>query len=391
MILRKLTAQVEALLREGPAVALLGPRQVGKTTLAREVASRLSDGAVYLDLERPADRELVLDPLPFLSAQAGKLVIIDEVQKAPELFAALRGIIDDRRRAGHRTGQFLLLGSASRELLRQSSESLTGRIAYCELTPLRVDEARDMDQDTHWLRGGYPESLLANSEASSFRWRQNYITQYLERDVPLLGIRTPTETLRRMVTMIAHGTGSPFNASQLAASLGLVPTTITNHVDMLADLMLVRRLQPWFANVGKRLVKSPKVYLRDSGLIHATLNLPDLRAVLSHPVMGFSWEAFVIEQLASCVGTGATCWYYRTSAGAEIDLLLEFPGSRLWAIEIKRSTTPKAGKGFHIACDDLKPERRIIIYSGDHAYSAPHGLDILPLRQAIAEAISKAA
>ena len=369
------------------SVAILGPRQVGKTTLALEVAS--SRPSVYLDAERPEDRRILADPVEYLNAQTGKLVIIDEVQRMPDLFSSLRGIIDFRRRGGENAGHFLLLGSASRDLLQQSSESLAGRIVYGELTPLVVDEVvgvpKSVELDQLWLRGGFPGSLLAGSGPSSLTWRRNFITQYLERDIPLLGIRTPTETMRRMWTMLATAQGCQFNASQYAASLGLSPNTISSHVDILCDLMLMRRLLPWFANTGKRLVKSPKLYWRDCGLLHALLGIPTQRDLLSHITLGASWETFVIEQLICAAGAHVNPWYYRTTAGAEIDLLLEFAPGRLWAIEVKHSSKPVPSKGFHFASADVGAQRRIVVYTGRHRYSDSNGVEYLPLVEALSD------
>lgn len=364
-----------------PAVAILGPRQVGKTTLAFEIGE--SRPSVYLDLELPEDRRILIDPVPYLEAQEGKLVILDEVQRAPDLFSALRSVIDQRRRAGYRTGQFLLLGSASRDLLRQSAESLAGRIVYDELTPLMADEAEETPLDELWLRGGFPESLLARSGNASLSWRRSFITQYLERDIPLLGVRTPAETLRRLWTMIASTQGGIFNASAFASNLGISSQTVSAHVDMLSDLLLLRQLRPWSVNIGKRLVKAPKVYWRDSGVLHALLSIANQRDLLGHIVMGTSWEGFVIEQLIAAAGREAKPWYYRTSAGAEVDLLLEVQPDVLWAIEVKHGSAPNPSKGFHIACDDVGAARRIVIHTGERDYVGSNGVEYLPLRTAM--------
>lgn len=383
MISRNAEAHIRHLLAQFPAVALLGPRQVGKTTLARALATGTKPPPVYLDLEQPEDRAVLSDARQYLEAQPGRLVIIDEVQRLPALFDTLRGVIDKRRRAGEKAGQFLLLGSASRELLRQSSESLAGRIAYRELTALRIDEETGVSPDALWLRGGFPDSTLAASDTDSMRWRRNFITTYVERDLLLAGLRTPTETLRRLWSMLAHLHGTEINASRVAASLGLAAKTVSHHLDLLADLMLARRLQPWFTNVGKRLVKSPKFYWRDSGVLHALLGLNGNEQLLSHPVAGKSWEGFVIEQLTASVGDLGTPWFYRTAVGAEIDLLIERPDGTLWAFEIKRSAAPVVQRGFHTACDDVKVKRRVVVHGGDKSFPMPNGIEALPLIEAM--------
>lgn len=385
MIPRKAEAEVRQLLKQFPAVAILGPRQVGKTTLARAVTASTKPAPVYLDLEQPEDRAVLADARQYLDAQRGKLVVIDEVQRLPALFDTLRGVIDARRRAGERAGQFLLLGSASRELLRQSSESLAGRIAYRELTVLRADEETGLARDALWLRGGFPESALAPGDAASMRWRRNFITTYVERDLLLAGLRTPVETLRRLWTMLAHLQGTVVNASQVAASSGVAAKTVSHHIDLLSDLMMARRLQPWFVNVGKRLVKSPKVYWRDSGVLHALLGIETLEQLLGHPIAGESWEGFAIEQLTAAMGDRGTPWFYRTIAGAEIDLVIERPGGALWAYEIKRTSAPVVERGFHIACDDIKAARRIVVHGGDKNFPMPNGAEALPLVEAMAD------
>ena len=385
MILRRAEADIKALLKQFPAVAILGPRQVGKTTLARQLTASSKPTPTYLDLEQPEDRAVLADARRYLDTQRGRLVVIDEVQRMPALFETLRGVIDARRRDGEQAGQFLLLGSASRDLLRQSSESLAGRVAYRELTIFRIDEKSGLDTNSLWLRGGFPESALATDDAASMRWRKNFITTYVERDLLLAGLRTPAEALRRLWSMLAHLQGSDINASQVAASLGLAAKTVSHHIDLLSDLMMARRLQPWFVNVGKRLVKSPKVYWRDSGVLHALLGIETHEQLLGHPIAGKSWEGFVIEQLTAAMSDRGTPWFYRTTTGAEIDLLIERPGGALWAYEIKRSSTPSIEKGFHIACDDIKAKRRIVIHGGDHRYPMANKIEALPLIDAMLE------
>lgn len=372
MIKRRQSQHIIAALARQPAVALLGPRQVGKTTLALDIADQRP--SIYLDLEAPADRARLADPELYLADHEDKLVILDEVQRVPDLFQTLRGLIDAGRRQGRRAGRFLLLGSASVDLLQQSSESLAGRISHIELGPLEPLEIDEDSLDVLWVRGGFPESFLASDNADSLAWREDFIRTYLERDVPQLGPRIPAETLRRFWTMLAHQQGGLLNAARLAAALGVSGQTVMRYGDLLVDLLLIRRLPAFHRNVGKRLVKAPKVYVRDSGIVHALLGLGDRDAVLGHPVAGGSWEGFVIESLLASAPARTEAWSYRTAAGAEIDLLLALPGDRLWAIEIKHSLAPKVDRGFHNACADLNPQRKLVVYAGKEHY--PLGEDI---------------
>jgi predicted AAA+ superfamily ATPase len=367
MIPRRLRAALTSALAEVPAVALLGPRQAGKTSLALEVAK--ARPAVYLDLESEADRAKLSEPELYLPRHEGKLVILDEIQRTPELFSTLRGLIDQGRRRGLRTGRFLVLGSASIELLKQSSESLAGRIRYLELAPLDAGEVGGEQLDALWLRGGFPESLLAHSDAASLRWRTDFIRTYLERDIPQLGPRIPADTLRRLWTMLAHQQGGLLNAAALARALAVDGKTVASYLDLLVDLLLVRRLSPWHGNVRKRLVKSPKVYVRDCGLVHALLGIAEREALLAHPVAGGSWEGLAVESLIGAAPGGAEAYFFRTAAGAEIDLLLKLPGRRKpWAIEIKRGLAPTIERGFHLACDAVRPERRLVVYGGTERF-----------------------
>jgi len=361
---------------EFPAVAVLGPRQVGKTTLAQDVAGGVS--SVYLDLESPADRNKLQAPELYLADHLDELMVFDEVHRQPDLFEVLRGDIDRGRRAGRRVGRFLLLGSASMDLLRQSGESLAGRIAYLELTPFDVLEIDDAD--LLWVRGGFPDSLLAKSERASMRWRENFIRTYLERDIPGFGPRIAAETLRRFWTMLAHQQGGLLNASSIARGLGVTSVTVGNYLDLMVDLLLVRRLEPWFADTKKRLVKSPRVYLRDAGLCHTLLGIASKDHLLAHPVVGGSWEGFVIENLISVSPEGAEHHFYRTSAGAEIDLVISFPGGDRWAIEVKRSTSPKPERGFHYAREDVEPSRSLIVYPGQDHYRIAEDVEVIGLR-----------
>lgn len=381
MIVRNHLKRVEDALDAQAGVVLLGPRQVGKTTLAQDIAETRE--AIYLDMERTADRQILEEPDLYLDAQMGKLVVIDEVQLMPGLFGALRGQIDRRRRAGHRTGQFLLLGSASNTLLQQSAESLAGRVSYHELTPFTLDEVGRGALQRLWLRGGFPESFLAQSDRASLSWREDFIRTYLERDIPSFGLRIPAETLRRFWTMLAHEQGGLLNAAKLAAGLGVSGQSIARYLDLLVDLMLVRRLPPWHANTGKRLVKSPKVYIRDAGLTHALLGIETAEALLGHPVVGGSWEGFCIENLIAAAPRGTEASFYRSSAGAEIDLILKLPGGALWAIEVKRTTSPKVTRGFHIAADDLDVAERLLVYAETREVPGQGGLRAMPLSAAI--------
>ena len=375
MIGRRLQAQLRGLLAEYPAVVLLGPRQVGKTTLALEIAEMMD--SVYLDLESTADRAKLSDVELYLRDHEDRLVIFDEVHRVPDLFRSLRGLIDRGRRKGKRAGRFLLLGSASMDLLRQSGETLAGRVAYLELNPFDVLEVDASARDRLWVRGGFPDSFLASNDGRSLVWRENFIRTYLERDVPQLGPRIPAETLRRFWVMLAHTQGGLLNAATLARGLGVDGKTIAKYLDLMVDLLLVRRLRPWHKNIGKRLVKSPKVYVRDSGITHALLGLGDKEEILGHPVVGPSWEGFVIENLLSVAPERADAGFYRASGGAEIDLVLTFPGQRVWAIEIKRSLDPKPVRGFHSGCKDVKPDARFVVYPGDERFSISRNIEAI--------------
>lgn len=377
MIERSHRKSVEKALENQAGVVLLGPRQVGKTTLAQDIAE--SRDAVYLDMERSADRQVLEEPDLYLDEQAGRLVVIDEVQLIPDLFGALRGQIDRRRRQGYRTGQFLLLGSASNTLLHQSAESLAGRVSYHELTPFMLPEIGMNAMSTLWLRGGFPDSYLAKNDRASLTWREDFIRTYLERDIPSFGLRIPAETLRRFWTMLAHEQGGLLNAAKLAGNLGVSGQSVARYLDLLVDLMLVRRLPPWHSNAGKRLVKSPKVYIRDSGLTHALLGIEAQEDLLGHPVIGGSWEGFCIENLIAAAPRGTEASFYRSSAGAEIDLVLKLPRGQIWGIEIKRTTSPKVTRGFHIAVEELEVSERILIYADGKDVPGQGGIRAMPL------------
>ncbi len=381
MIERSHRKSVEEALENQAGVVLLGPRQVGKTTLAQDIAE--SRDAVYLDMERTADRQVLEEPDLYLDEQVGRLVVIDEVQLLPDLFSALRGQIDRRRRQGHRTGQFLLLGSASNTLLHQSAESLAGRVSYHELTPFMLPEVGSDAMSTLWLRGGFPDSYLAKSDRASLTWREDFIRTYLERDIPSFGLRIPTETLRRFWTMLAHEQGGLLNAAKLAGNLGVSGQSVARYLDLLVDLMLVRRLPPWHSNAGKRLVKSPKVYIRDPGLCHALLGIETHEDLLGHPVVGGSWEGFCIENLIAAAPRGTEASFYRSSAGAEIDLVLKLPRGQIWGIEIKRTTSPKVTRGFHIAAEELDVSERVLVYADEKDVPGQGGVRAMPLMGAL--------
>ncbi len=365
MIDRLIENKIKEALQRSPSVALMGPRQVGKTTIAITISA--STPSIYLDLENRLDLQKVNDIHSFHDANRSKLIILDEVQRLPEIFASLRGIIDQERRIGNKFQQFLFLGSASIDLLKQSSESLAGRISYIEMYPINLLEFNELN--TLWLRGGFPESLLATSNNNSVDWRRDFIKTYLERDIPQLGPRIPAQTLERFWTMLAHHQGSVMNAANLARNLDLSGVTISRYLDLMTDLLLVRKLKPWTFNIGKRLVRSPKIYVRDSGICHALLDISNYNQLLGHPVVGGSWEGFVIENLLSIAPANVQAYYYGTPGGAEIDLLLVFSGVEKWAIEIKRSSAPSIKKGFYIACDDVQPDKRFVVYAGTDEFS----------------------
>lgn len=375
MIQRRLENSIKSLLERHPAVALLGPRQVGKTTLALSLGA--SSTSAYLDLETPSDRAKIAEPESYFASHVDDLVILDEIQRVPELFAVLRGIIDRGRREGRGVGRFLILGSASRDLLRQSSESLAGRIAYTELGGFDALEVGTTPTELEQLfvRGGFPGSFLTDSDAASFEWRQAFIRTYLERDMPLLGSHVPVETLRRFWTMLAHAQSGLWNAAWIASGLGMSGQSIGRYLDLFVDMLLVRRLEPWVSNAGKRMIRSPKVYMRDSGITHALLGITDAESLAGHPVVGASWEGFVIETLIAVSPIGTEAYFYRTASGVEADLVLVFPDKRRWAIEIKRTRAPKVERGFHIACADITPDRAFVVYTGEESFALAEGVE----------------
>lgn len=374
MLNRRLYPIIRHALEQFPAVALLGPRQAGKTTLARAITSSRV-GSLYLDLERPSDLAKLVDPELLLSRHADHLVVLDEIQRRPELFSILRALIDDNRRPG----RFLLLGSASPQLLKQASESLAGRISFHELSPFDVSEVQltQAELAKFWLRGGYPLSWLAKTEEASVAWRESFIVTHLERDIPAFGIRVPGTTLRRFWQMLAHLHGQMWNASRLASSFGVSAPTVQHYLEILEATYMVRRLPPLHANLSKRLVKSPKIYLRDSGLLHALLGLRSLDDLAGHPVVGASWEGWVLEQIAQLLPSPWQLSFYRTAAGAEIDVVAERGNQRI-GFEIKFSSAPTLSRGFWSAVGDLELERAYVIAPVETGYPLGQNVEVIP-------------
>ena len=380
MIDRKIYPFLKEALARQAAVVLLGPRQVGKTTLAQELGKE--ESSIYLDLEWPEDRQKLENPGLFFGKHEDKLVILDEIHRVPEIFQPLRTIIDQGRRKNKGTGRFLLLGSASLELLNQSGESLAGRVEYIDLPPLNCLEIKEDENELNqlWLRGGFPDSFLAKNEKNSLAYRMNFIRTYLEREIPQFGSRIASQTLERFWTMLAHSQGSIINASQLSRSLMLSAKSVTSYVDLFTDLLLVRKIPPYFANIKKRMVKSPKVYIRDSGLLHGLLGIRDFENLLGHPIIGNSWEGFVLENLINCSPVGTKSSFYRTSGGAEVDLVLELPGKQApWVFEVKHGTMGKLNKGFYYAVEDIAPEKSFVVHKGKDSFPIDQQTEALSL------------
>lgn len=360
-----------------PVVALLGPRQVGKTTLAFQLARNpdIMGGKefYYLDLELDTDLSKLIDPESYLRRFENRLLIIDEVQRKPDLFRLIRGLVDIRKRAGEKAGHFLLLGSASRDLLQQSSETLAGRIRYLELSPFTALEIHKTDPlgfspEKLWFRGGFPDSYLASTDNESWSWRNDFISAYVERDIPFMGPNISASRMKRFWSMLAHYHGQQVVLTELGKSLEVSHTTIKSYLDILTDFYMVRQIQPWYGNSKKRLIKSPKIYIRDTGILHKLLNISDFESLLGHPVVGFSWEGFVAENIIVNLSDKWRYSYYRTTSQTEIDLVLEGPRNEVWAIEIKRSAAPTLKNRFHTACDDIGATKKFVIYSGLERY-----------------------
>ncbi len=384
MIERKRFQQLVKALHSMPVIALIGPRQVGKTTLALQVANKLDKPVTYIDLESDADFNKLTDAEAYLKRFSGQLLIIDEVQRKPDLFRLLRVIVDERKRKGERTGHFLLLGSASKDLLQKSSESLAGRIRYMELTPftvleLKENEKEDFDLERLWLRGGFPDSYLAPDEEESQEWRRDFFATYAERDIPSMDIGVSATQLKRFWKMLAHYHGKQINLSEFGRNLEVSHTTVRNYLDLLTDFYMVRQLTPWSGNVKKRLVKTPKIYIRDSGLLHSLFQISNMETIFSHPIIGASWEGFVVENIINQLDVRWDYTYYRTATQAEIDLVLHTPDNEIWAVEIKRTIAPKLTRGFYDASKDIKATHKWLVNANNDRYPLPNDVEVIGL------------
>lgn len=357
-----------------PAVGIVGPRQVGKTTLAKNL--RLETEIHYLDLESAADRQKLTDPALYLANYSDKTVVLDEIQQMPELFAELRGIID----ADRRPGRFILLGSASPELMRKSADSLAGRIGYIELTPLLQQEIGADNQQNLWIKGGFPLSYLATTERASLIWRKNFIRTYVEKDLAMLGLSAEARTIERFWRMLSAVHGNLWNAESIGRSMGLTAPTINRYLDFMEGAFLIRRLLPYSVNIRKRLVKSPKIYLRDSGVLHAFKEISNFDQLFADPQVGASWEGYVIEQIIAATKTDMQPYFYRTQQGAECDLLLERNNEIVAAIEVKFSSSPKVGKGFRISMEDTNAKHGYVIAPVNETYPIAENITVLTLQ-----------
>lgn len=360
MLTRNAETDLWELLGFFPVVAIVGPRQVGKTTLAKEMLTRMGREATYLDLENPEDAAKLTDPVLFLKSHADRCVVLDEIQRMPQLFPVLRSMVDLQREPA----RFLLLGSATPDLIRDSSESLAGRIAYRELTPFNLTEVYHDDSDDllmHWFRGGFPDAFLAPSDRMSVRWQSGFIQTYVERDLPLLGLDIDRTVIRKLWTMVAHIHANVLNMSNLGRSLGVTSVTVKKYLSFLEGAFLIRQLQPWSVNLGKRLVKSPKIYVRDSGALHRLLGIPTAGALLMHPSVGASWEGYAVEQVIQLLPDDVEGYYYRTHEGAECDLVLVRGGRPIAGIEVKHTSVPKLTKGTLQSFADLGASMNFIL------------------------------
>jgi hypothetical protein len=380
IIKRNITDAIIDRLKTNPAVALLGARQVGKSTIAGMIIKKFPN-AIYLDLERPADLNKLTDPEAFFQQFKNRLICLDEIQRSPEIFTILRGVIDRNKR----NTQFLILGSASRDLIKQSSESLAGRISYIEISPFTQSEVHFITPDKHWLRGGYPRSLLAEKNKTSIQWREDYIRTFLERDIPQLGFRIPANTLGRFWRMLSHSHGQVLNSSKLAGSMGVSSHTIRKYIDILEQTFIVRVLPPYTINTKKRLIKSPKVYIRDSGILHSLLWIETMEDLFANPIYGSSFEGFIIENILTRLSRWQAS-YYRTSNGAEVDLVLT-KGNRTIAVEIKSSTSPKVSKSFWSSLETIAPDQTYIIAPVEDTYPIAENVLVMPLHIFIREEV----
>ncbi|MDQ6812172.1 MAG: ATP-binding protein [Bacteroidota bacterium] len=387
MIERKLNNEVKILLKQFPAVAILGARQVGKTTMAKEIAAVQKKPTLYLDLENPLDVRRLEDPFTFLTDNKDKCVIIDEVQTIPSLFSVLRSVIDNDRR----NGRFILLGSASPQLVKGVSESLAGRIAYRELSPVNVLELPEkITIQKHWLRGGFPSALLARSDKAAAEWINSFVRSYVERDLgSLFGVDLSGNTIARLLSMLAHVNGSVWNAEMMARSLGVTAPTVNRYVDFLEGAFLVHRLPAFFINTRKRLVKAPKVYIRDTGLLHQLSNVPNIIYLKGHPVVGSSWEAYVVEQINQLKANGIDLYFYRTQAGSEYDIVLARGIKPVACIEVKLNNAPAISKGNYQSIADLKTKKNFIVVPDAEEYRTKEGIVICTLPNLLTKYLPK--
>jgi uncharacterized protein len=372
MITRTLQADISRLLKAFPAVCILGPRQVGKTTLAKTLAGTFKKAALYLDLENPLDQRRLADPFTFLTDNADRCIILDEIQVMPHLFAVLRSVID----ANRRNGKFILLGSASPQLVKGVSESLAGRIAYRELTPLNILELPDsINKNKHWLRGGFPSSLLNRSEAMATEWMNGFIRSYIERDLTVLfGVEFTASITTKLLSMLAHTHGQVWNAEMISRSIGITGPTVNRYIEFLQGAYLIHKLQPFHINTKKRLVKAPKIYIRDSGMLHAISNIGKMNTLRGHPIAGNSWEGYVVEQVLQAMPAGLQLYYYRTQAGAECDIVLARGVHPIASIEVKLNNAPTITKGYYQSIDDLKTKKNFVVVPDVENYKTTNGI-----------------
>ncbi len=377
MIKRKLISAILNSIDNFPIVGIIGSRQVGKTTLAKQIVKLIKKQSIYLDLELPSDINKLRSPELYLKGHENKLVIIDEIQRQTNLFPLIRALIDQNRQ----NGRFLILGSASPDLMKNSSESLAGRIYYHTLSPFNLGEINKTNYKKLWLRGGYPGSFLATNNSISFQWRESFIKTHLARDLPQLGININSIKLYRFILMLCHSHGQLLNISRIANSLDITSPTISHYLNIFENTFIIRRLYPYYINLKKRIIKSPKVYIQDSGLLHSLMQIQDLEQLQSNPILGSSWEGFVIEQIFSSIPLGWQISFFRTNAGAEIDLILHKPNKKPIALEIKYSASPNISKGFWNAYNDLQCQKGFIIYPGNELYPIKNNINILPINK----------